>query len=178
MRAYEYSTIEHSKDSVSYKEWHDNMNVFLVLYFIYIGAAYLREFFLAERAAICQTNLATSGLAQSLAAVAANHNSLCMAEDSGDCQATLALHVLFKRERKERRWAGGGWVGGGRLKYKRGKKGNKQERRGEKKSRDFTHANLLDLFPPEAWNPLSPTTHTHTLSLSREQRFCTLKREE
>jgi hypothetical protein len=54
----------------------------------------LRQLLLAERAALSQTSLAAAGLAQDLAAAAADNDRLCVAEHGGNVQAAGALHVL------------------------------------------------------------------------------------
>jgi hypothetical protein len=47
----------------------------------------------SERAALCETCLATSWLAQDLRASLANDNGLSVREDGGDCEAAWALDV-------------------------------------------------------------------------------------
>ena len=46
-----------------------------------------------ERAALCESGLATRGLAENLRATCADNDGLCVGEDGGDGEATGALDV-------------------------------------------------------------------------------------
>ena len=46
-----------------------------------------------ERAALCESGLATSGLAKNLRAAGADDDGLCVREDGGDGEAAGALHI-------------------------------------------------------------------------------------
>ncbi len=46
-----------------------------------------------ERAALCETGLATGRLAQDLRAALADDDGLCVREDGGDCEASRALDI-------------------------------------------------------------------------------------
>ena len=46
-----------------------------------------------ERAALCESGLATGGLAEDLRATGADNDGLCVGEDGGDGEAARALDV-------------------------------------------------------------------------------------
>ena len=52
-----------------------------------------------ERATLCETGLATGGLAQDSRAALADNDSLCVREDGGDVEAARALDIHEKGAR-------------------------------------------------------------------------------
>lgn len=58
--------------------------------FVVVGVKRLLS---SERAALCESGLATGGLAKDCRAAGADDDGLCVREDGGDCEATWTLDV-------------------------------------------------------------------------------------